>query len=75
MGDGPGSATLEPKPRAFSDGSWQASVSNGHIAKIIVGGGAAVGKSAAMPPNPDLEDKQELVEELVRLVRAFHRGS
>lgn len=56
-GDGPASAGLTPPPRNFTDKAWQSSVSDEHIEKIIQYGGAAVGKSPAMPPNPDLADK------------------
>jgi mono/diheme cytochrome c family protein len=56
-GDGPASAGLTPPPRNFQDASWQQAVSDDHIEKIISYGGAAVGRSAAMPPNPDLADK------------------
>jgi mono/diheme cytochrome c family protein len=47
-GDGPASASLNPHPRNFHDKTWQASVNDEHIFKIIQYGGAAVGKSA--PP-------------------------
>jgi cytochrome c551/c552 len=70
-GDGPAASALTPKPKKFSDASWQASVSDEALKKVIVGGGAAVGKSGVMPANPDLEDKPELVTELVRVVRGF----
>ncbi|HET7544012.1 MAG TPA: c-type cytochrome [Polyangiaceae bacterium] len=70
-GDGPGAAALTPKPRAFSDATWQASVTDEQIGKTIVEGGAAVGKSAAMAANPDLADKPDEVKELVKIVRAF----
>lgn len=56
-GDGPASAGLTPPPRNLQDASWQASVSNEHIERIIAYGGGAVGRSPAMPPNPDLADK------------------
>ncbi len=72
-GDGPGAAALNPKPRAFGDATWQASVTDDHIKSVIVKGGAAVGKSAAMPPNPDLRPKPEVVAELVKIVRAFKK--
>ncbi|MBX3184308.1 MAG: c-type cytochrome [Polyangiaceae bacterium] len=73
MGDGPGAAALNPKPRAFSDKEWQKSVDDAYLKKIIVGGGSAVGKSNIMPGNPDLEDpdKAEVVAELVKLVRRY----
>jgi mono/diheme cytochrome c family protein len=56
-GDGPASAGLTPPPRNFQDKAWQSAVSDEHIEKIIAYGGGAVGRSAAMPPNPDLADK------------------
>ncbi len=72
-GDGPGAAALNPKPRAFSDAAWQDGLSDEQIRKVIVEGGAAAGKSAAMPPNPDLKGKDELVKELVAKVRSFKK--
>ena len=55
-GDGPGSAALDPKPRNFQDPAWQDSVTDEHLEKIVMYGGAAVGKticfladSAVMP--------------------------
>ncbi len=73
-GDGPGAAALTPKPRAFADATWQGSVTDDQIAKTIVSGGAAVGKSPIMPPNPDMEDKTDMVKELVKIVRGFKKG-
>lgn len=55
-GDGVASKGLTPPPRDFSDPGWQASVTDEHLEKIIKFGGAAVGKSPAMPGNPDLTD-------------------
>lgn len=69
-GDGPASAGLSPQPRNLQDPAWQASVSDEHIEKIILYGGAAVGRSPAMPANPDLMSKPETVAAL----RAFVRG-
>lgn len=70
-GNGPGSAALDPKPRNFQDPEWQASVADEHIATIIQYGGAAVGKSPAMPGNPDLTSKPEVVKALVGVIRGF----
>jgi len=72
-GDGSASATLTPKPRNFQDMSWQRGVTDEHIQKIIAYGGQAVGKSAAMPPNPDLADKTDVVAALKDKVRGFGR--
>jgi mono/diheme cytochrome c family protein len=70
-GDGPGSAALVPKPRNFTDPTWQTAVTDDHIAKIIQYGGAAVGKSPTMPGNPDLMGKPEVVAALVAHVRSL----
>jgi mono/diheme cytochrome c family protein len=73
-GDGPGAAALTPKPRAFSDAAWQGGVTDEQISKAIIEGGAAVGKSPNMPPNPELADKPDVVKQLVGIVRAFKKG-
>ena len=70
-GDGAAAAQLDPKPRDYTDAEWQKSVTDEDIAKIIVGGGVAVGKSETMPPNPQYKDKPEVVAEFVKLIRAF----
>lgn len=70
VGDGPGAAALNPKPRNFQDKAWQGAITDAQIDEIIKKGGAAMGKSAAMPPNPDLADKAEVVAAL----RAHIRG-
>jgi mono/diheme cytochrome c family protein len=73
MGDGAASASLNPKPRAYSDQAWQASVTDEHLKTVIVKGGPAVGKSALMPPSPDLESKPEVVAELVKKIRSYKK--
>jgi mono/diheme cytochrome c family protein len=70
-GDGPVSAGLVPPPRNLQDPEWQRSVTDEHIEKIVMYGGAAVGKSLAMPPNPDLMSKPEVVAALRAHVRAL----
>jgi len=70
-GDGPGSAALDPKPRDLTSAEWQESVDDEHLRKIVVYGGSAVGKSAAMPANPDLDAKPEVVAELVKVIRSL----
>jgi mono/diheme cytochrome c family protein len=68
-GKGPGAAALAVKPRSFKDPTWQASVDDARLAKVIVEGGASVGLDPAMAPNPDLKDKPAVVAELVEKVR------
>ncbi len=70
-GDGPTAAALNPKPRNYTDAAWQKSVTDADLAKIIVEGGQAVGKSPLMPANPDLKAKPEVVNELVKIIRSF----
>lgn len=71
VGDGPGAAALTPKPRNYTDAAWQASVDDAYLAKVIVEGGAAVGKSPLMVANADLKDKPAVVAALVAKVRSF----
>ena len=69
-GNGPGAVALNPKPQSFGDKKWQKMTKDDHIKKVIVEGGAAVGKSEAMAANPDLKDKPEVVAELLKIVRS-----
>lgn len=75
VGDGPAAVALDPKPRAFGDPAWQAGVTDEHLKKVILQGGPAVGKSVLMPPNPALQDKPEVVDALVKTIRAFKKES
>lgn len=70
-GNGQAAAALNPKPRNYTDKAWQASVTDDDIKKIILNGGAAVGKSPVMPAQPQLRGKPEVVDELVKIIRAF----
>ncbi len=70
-GDGRAAVSLQPPPRNYTDAAWQASVTDADLAKIIVIGGAALGKSSMMPAGPDLESKPQVVAELVKLIRSF----
>jgi mono/diheme cytochrome c family protein len=72
-GDGAASAGLTPKPRNFTDPEWQKGVTDEHIEKIVVYGGSAVGKSPAMPPNPDLDAKQGVVKALRAHIRSLKK--
>jgi mono/diheme cytochrome c family protein len=70
-GDGPGSAALNPKPRDYTNAAWQKSVTDDQLRAVITMGGAAIGKSPVMPSSPDLQAKPKVVDELVKIVRAF----
>jgi len=70
-GQSPTAAALTVKPRNFTDAAWQKATPDDAIRKIIVEGGVAVGKSPTMPPNPDLKEKPEVVDALLKIVRGY----
>jgi hypothetical protein len=70
-GNGPGADNLNPRPVNFHNQKWQRSISDERIAKAIVYGGQAVGLSASMAPNPDLESKPRTVAALVERIRTL----
>ena len=72
-GNGPAAANLHPQPANYTDPKWQTSVDDETLRKAIIGGGPAVGKSMMMPANPDLKDKPQVVDELVKLIRGFKK--
>lgn len=74
-GDGPLARPLPVRPRRFQSASWQTSVTDETIAKVIVHGGAAVGLSPLMPPSPDLGSDRAVLRSLVRVVRSFKSPS
>lgn len=70
-GDGPGSTTLSPKPRAFKDPKWQDSVDDERIKKVVTNGSGSVGLSPQMPAQPQLKGKDDVLDGLVSIVRSF----
>ena len=44
----PTALAMQPRPRNLTDATWQGSVDDAHIAKVIREGGASVGLSATM---------------------------
>jgi mono/diheme cytochrome c family protein len=70
-GSGPASQGLSQKPQDLTDPSWQRGVTDDQIKTVISAGGAIMGKSGAMPPNPDLtnDDLNSLVAYVRRLAR------
>ena len=70
-GDGAAAAALNPKPRDFSSATWQASVTDEHIEKVILEGGQAVGLSMLMVANPDLASKPDVIKALRAHVRSL----
>ena len=65
----PMAQALTPKPRNHTDGAYMNRLSDEHIATVIKNGGAAVGKSPLMPPQPDLSPQQ--LADLVAFVRTL----
>lgn len=70
-GDGQAGLAMNPKPRSFLDPSWQDSVDDAHIVKVIWEGGTAVGLNALMIARPDFNRAQ--VDGLVKVVRSFRQ--
>ncbi len=70
-GNGPAAASLNPKPRNYTDPAWQASVTDDQIKDIILKGGAGVGKSPMMPGQPQLGDHPDVLDGLVKIIRGF----
>lgn len=71
LGDGAAAAALNPKPRTFTDAKWQNSVSDEHLQKVILEGGAAVKLSPLMAPAKAMIDSEPAgtIDAMVALVR------
>jgi mono/diheme cytochrome c family protein len=72
-GDGPAGRNLKPRPRSFGEDAWQEGITDEQIKEIIVKGGLAVNKSKDMPPNPELEGNERVLNSLLEKVRSFRR--
>lgn len=70
-GDGPAGKALKPAPANFTDPAFQKGRTDEQLAKVILEGGAAVGKSPVMPPNPQYKARPEVIKALVAKVRSF----
>lgn len=68
-GDGAAASALPTKPANFSDAAFWAGRTDDAVKKAIKEGGAAVGKSPIMPPNPGMTDAQ--LTEMVTYLKAF----
>ncbi|HEY3801828.1 MAG TPA: cytochrome c [Kofleriaceae bacterium] len=71
QGDGQAAASLNPKPRNYTDAKWQASVTDDQIRQTILQGGQAMGKSPMMPGQPQLKNEPAVLDELVKIIRGF----
>jgi len=70
-GDGAAAVALTPKPRDLSSATWQGTVTDAHIEKIIAEGGQSVALSPLMPANPDLVSKPDVIKALRAHVRSL----
>ena len=70
-GNGPAAASLSPKPRDYTDRTWQASVTDEQLKETILKGGQGVGKSPMMPGQPQLANQPEVLDGLVKIIRKF----
>lgn len=70
-GDGVAAASLPVKPPSFADPAFW-SRSDDTIKKVIKEGGASVGKSPIMVPNPQLTPAQ--LDELVVYLKTLKKG-
>jgi len=70
-GNGPSGDSFEPRPRNYTDPAWQASITDDQIKEIILKGGVNLGKSPAMPSNPMLRERPEVLDGLVKIIRGF----
>ena len=69
-GDGPAGIALKPRPRNWTDKTWQKSVTDEHIRKVLTNGGASVGLSPLMPPNP-VRGRPGVISALIEIVRSY----
>jgi mono/diheme cytochrome c family protein len=67
--DGPMSSALSPRPKAFNNPVWQQQVNDTFLKQIILLGGEANQRSAAMPANGDLS--AEDLASVVKAIRSF----
>lgn len=72
-GNGPAAASLNPKPRNYTDTTWQANITDEQIKETILKGGQGVGKSPMMPGQPQLADQPEVLDGLVKIIRGFKK--
>jgi len=68
-GNGPSSSGLAEKPQDLTDPNWQRTTPDDLLRKVIQSGGVAVGRSDAMPPNPDLSPEQ--ITALISYIRSL----
>ncbi len=69
-GDGAAAAALNPKPRDLTDKAYMGGLKDEYLIDIVKKGGAAVGKSATMPPwGAAMKDDQ--IRDVITFVRSL----
>lgn len=69
-GDGAAAAALNPKPKDLTDKTYLSKLNDDYLYKVIAKGGAAVGKSALMPPfSGSLKDQD--IRDVVAFIRTL----
>ena len=68
----PGAMALNPKPRNFTDKTWQASVDDARIKKVLKEGGMSVGLSATMVSFAGVLDNDKKLDAMVKYIRSFN---
>jgi mono/diheme cytochrome c family protein len=69
-GDGPAAAALNPKPRDLTDKAVMSALDDKKIVEIVQKGGAAVGKSALMPPLGSVLNEAQ-IQDIVAYIRTL----
>ena len=71
-GDGAAAAALNPKPRDLTDTAYLGGLKDEYLIDIVKRGGAAVGKSAVMPPwGAVMKDDQ--IRDVIAFVRSLSK--
>lgn len=69
-GDGAAAAALNPKPKDLTDKTYVSKLNDDYLHNVIAKGGAAVGKSALMPPfGGSLKDQD--IRDVVAFIRTL----
>ena len=71
LGNGARADGIDAMPTNFQDPQWQKATSDDAIRRVIVQGGAAVGKAEEMEANPALAHKPQVLNHLVKKLRGF----
>lgn len=69
-GDGPGAATINPKPNDHTNTQYMSSLSDQHLFSVVRRGGIEVGRKA-MPPFPHLSDAE--IKDLIAYMRSISK--